>query len=348
MISMETQPTFRTMMLTNAKIFLFSVSTLGTILARVSGINLDQLTPGAFSLVREFLDKGTPTRIVNLFSESHSRKTFDVEIFDRDQVVMLNKMRRDLVLKIGTLIENLLMNVAENGNRFSATVRSLLSAGNPTLCDTELPLSRFVAPRIINLSPVRERGEGLNANVDTDSVINGGERIGGNVITRYYSEPSAALAFDADLFDRSNDFAVQSYFDQSDVTEAQFAIYKLKPLSIEEKTIETLGGLEARIARTLTRLTSSVKRPKSLINLAKGLVTHARLYIEIVSVYLANAGELLDLIVQGNVDTVQFPSVPAFLHGGIVEIAAQPQMPLQSSDLFFVGIQPKCVGQTHG
>src|SRR5689334_24666081 len=77
-----------------------------TCLARPARVNLDEITPGAFSLVRDFIHKCRPSGIVDGLCQHSAGKSFDVQIFDGDQAVTVNNFTRFLVMKIGALLSD--------------------------------------------------------------------------------------------------------------------------------------------------------------------------------------------------------------------------------------------------
>ena len=77
--------------------------------ARLAGstrIDLYQLSPGAYSLVREFGKERVPSGVVDGASQHSLRKSFDVEIFHTNQPVVFHQPAAEMMIKGGTLISD--------------------------------------------------------------------------------------------------------------------------------------------------------------------------------------------------------------------------------------------------
>lgn len=253
MIPMEFKTAFQTMMFTNRQTFLFPVSTGRAILARICGIHFNELAPSVLSFVRQFVDKGTPRYIKNLFGKDATGQTFDIKIFDRNHIVILNEMRRDFVLKVGSLITNLLVNIPKYGNRFQPAVRSRVPPGNSSLSDSEFICAGFVIFPIIDLRTVRERNKGFDADIDPNRLIRDWQWLRGNAVTGNNGVPLRSFALDCDLFDRSLDLSMLLELQQPNIGKSEFAVDKPEPQLVVEKTVKKSLSFESRKPRFFTR-----------------------------------------------------------------------------------------------
>ncbi len=145
------------MMNTNRQIFFHAIAARRTILRREIWRNFDQLFTSVFSFVFEFLEKGTPTCVVNLFAKYAFRHTKNRKFFNANYIICFNQICRNFVLKIGALIFNLLVNLAKQNDRFTSLVTAFLAARYSALCNSQFCLSRFVVFEIIYLRSVRAR-----------------------------------------------------------------------------------------------------------------------------------------------------------------------------------------------
>lgn len=140
---------------TDGESFLFPMSAKAR-LTCVIRIYFYQSSISICNFIFDFLKKGTPTNVVNLLGKYASGHTFDIQIFANDCLKLSNQMRDEFMLKIVALIFNMRVNFLHLLDRFSPTVRKLLSAGNFSLRFAKLFFGRFKILPIINLRSVRQ------------------------------------------------------------------------------------------------------------------------------------------------------------------------------------------------
>ena len=88
-------------------------------LAGPARVNLYQHSTGAFCLIREHLDKGTPSGIVNGLCQHPGGEPLDVQIFNCNQAVPVNQIARNLMLEVPALISD--MNVRSLEKNYGLT-----------------------------------------------------------------------------------------------------------------------------------------------------------------------------------------------------------------------------------
>src|SRR5947199_375385 len=76
------------------------------ILAGSTRIHLHQLSPGARSLVPEFGKERVPSGVVDRAGQYSARKSFDVQVFHRDQPVAFHQPAAEIMMKGGTLVSD--------------------------------------------------------------------------------------------------------------------------------------------------------------------------------------------------------------------------------------------------
>ncbi len=67
-------------------------------LAGSTRIHLHQLSPGAFSLVREFGEERASSGVVDGAGQYSARKSFDVQVFHRDQTVAFHHPAAEIIM----------------------------------------------------------------------------------------------------------------------------------------------------------------------------------------------------------------------------------------------------------
>ena len=97
-------------MLTIRKPFEVCCSTRAT-LAGPTSIDGQEPSSGTLGLVRKFLKERCPPCVVYGFRKHPTRQTFYVQVFDKNQPVVVDEVSGQLVLKIVALVENSAVNL---------------------------------------------------------------------------------------------------------------------------------------------------------------------------------------------------------------------------------------------
>src|SRR5258708_6417150 len=69
-------------------------------LARPARVNLDEITPGALSLGRDFIHEGSPPGIIDGLCQHSFGEPSDIQIFHGDQAVIINQLSRLFMMKV--------------------------------------------------------------------------------------------------------------------------------------------------------------------------------------------------------------------------------------------------------
>jgi len=129
-------------------------------LAGTARVHLHQYSPGAFCLVRELLDKGVPSGIVNGLGQHSAGEPLHVQILNGDQAVLLNQLVRELVLEVGPLVPHVSVSTLQQPHRFAVAIALFVSAPRHLPLSTAKPSFRCaVVPGVGDLRPIGQRGE---------------------------------------------------------------------------------------------------------------------------------------------------------------------------------------------
>src|ERR1051326_3724643 len=129
-------------------------------------INFHEHAPGTLSLVREHKKKVGPSGIVNRFSEHAARESFDVEIFDRDQAMLINNLSRFFMVEVTALIANVVMKSLKQQDGFASAIGIFLSTRYSSLQASEFCLGGSEPTRIVDRGSVTECGEGRQSDIN--------------------------------------------------------------------------------------------------------------------------------------------------------------------------------------
>ena len=243
-------------MLTIGKPFEVWCSTRAT-LAGSTSIDGQEPSSGTRSLVRKFLKECRPSSIVYRFRKQPTRQTFYVQIFDKNDSVVVYDFSGQLVLEIVALVENFAVNLGYQANRFLPALGKLLSTCYPTLCSTKTPLCLSEQTRISNSPSVAPRHERIQPDIQTNCLIVRWQWF------RLYDAtetgiPHAVLTFDRERLDLASDRTVQLNLDVANLRKPQAATQLEPGLRIGEGVVAALGT-KARKPRHLSTLTTKEK-----------------------------------------------------------------------------------------
>jgi hypothetical protein len=119
--------------LLESQLLIRDVTALAAHLSRVSGIYLDYHNTSLFRFVLQHVQEGTPTNVGYGLSEASPGETFDVQILMGDQTVGIDQFTRQLVVKVQSLVGDMLVK-----RRYA--LDGLLSAVTSPLASREMPL----------------------------------------------------------------------------------------------------------------------------------------------------------------------------------------------------------------
>ena len=213
-------------MLTIRKPFGIWCSTWAT-LASPTRIDEREPSPGAFGLVRKFLKECRPSCIVYRFRKQPTRQAFYVQVFDKNDSVVVDDLSRQLVLKIVALVENFAVNLGYDANRFLPALGKLLATCDSTLCSTKMLLGLLEPTRITNSLSVVPRHTRQQPDIQTNRLI-----VRWQWFRHYHATetgiPRAVLTFERERLDLAFDRTVQLNLDLANLRKPQTAI-QLEP-----------------------------------------------------------------------------------------------------------------------
>lgn len=132
-------------------------------------VNLHQLAPSFCRFVLKLCDEGRPSGIVNRFGKHPARQSFDIQIFNRNDAVMIDECAAELVVKVRALVPDVRMCLLQQQDSFPASVTASLATRHLALRSPEFSLCRAVVARVVNFRSVRERDEGRQSDIKADS-----------------------------------------------------------------------------------------------------------------------------------------------------------------------------------
>src|SRR2546429_9833248 len=166
-VTRRRQPAYRTFMPTLRRRLGHGCSAYAH-LAGFTRILLHQLSPGACSLVREFGKERVPSGVVDRAGQYSARKSFDVEVFHRDQPVAFHQPTAEIMMKGGTLVSDFTVRLGHECGGLAAAVAAALATGKPALGAAQVCQPALEVSGIVDLLAIRKSDKAIQSDIHAD------------------------------------------------------------------------------------------------------------------------------------------------------------------------------------
>ena len=257
-------------MMTDRQIFLDFRAASATSLACTPWINFYNFLTSIFSFVIQYVKKHSPSNIVYRLSKHSSCKSFDIQIFNANYIIFINKLTRKFVYKIKSLIGNFFMLFCQKNNGFFTTCRTLMFSGNRPLKDTKFLLRFFIKTRILNEFSFRGNSKTFKTYINPNNIVCFGKK----TWFGFTSKKNVILpVFTCNAYSFYNSFnrAMKSYINFPYSLQINFIYMQLTSISIRRifKGIISGSWFKAGKSGFLPFFNSFIKSFKSFIKLAQ-------------------------------------------------------------------------------
>ena len=300
-------------------------------------VNLNQQSPGTFSLVRKHVDKGRPSSIIYRLREHARSEPFDVQVLDRNQPVSVHDLTTQLVMKIRSLVANVDRHSPKNLHGLTPSVRTFLSACHAPLCDSQSALIFPVMSCGVYLRSVAQGGKVRQPDINADSVRTEGERLRFNVATEDRI-PSARFSLHSQRLDRPFKRSVHVDPHVADSRESESIALKGVPNLPKGNAVIASGRSEAGIAGICPALATAKECPERLIYASDGILKNLAVNCGYVITIFLNVRQLVYLVKPANRLAFKSPRIASFLKGRVVKFAANRKSLFQFYNLRLRGI----------
>ncbi|SDJ90927.1 hypothetical protein SAMN05421874_10433 [Nonomuraea maritima] len=198
----------------------------------VGGVHRDQLSTGAFSLVRENRQEHPPTRVEDASVErglgsdvpsglldrarSGAGHVRDPQVLVHDHVVVADQRVRRPVCVIESLAADLAVQCGDPCHLLATAFGPALLAGEAPLRGGEAISGRGEVTRVGHVRTVRRRDKRGHTHIQADHSARGGKRLGGHAVTGEDHIPAGAFPPHADRLDGARHAAVLVHADMPD------------------------------------------------------------------------------------------------------------------------------------
>lgn len=338
MIAIRNQSTRHAKMLSHGE-RLADFCPTNTSLRCTARVNFHKHTSGTFSLVRKHEEESCPPSIVNTFGEHSARQSFNVQVFDSNQPVVVDNLPRFFVMKVTSLVADVIVPTLKQKARLAPSVRTFLSSAHAPLQATKFGLSLAEPARILNHGAVTHCGERGQSHVDTDHVGIKSQRFR-FTFNREDGKPSARFTFYQESFDYPFQRAMQLNLDVPDPGEPELVTLEGVTNQSKRDAVITTYGSETRVACPLASLDAQEERAERQVNALQNVFKNGGMDGRNVFSSLFNLRQLQYLVKERDRFSLDVPSVTPLLQSGVVKLGANSKRALQRYDLAFCWIDP--------
>lgn len=306
-------------------------------LARTSRIHSNKHTSSTFSLVRDHVQELSPASIVDGLCEHSAGESFGIQIFDGYQAVFVDDLSRQLVVKVCTLLADMLVRPLKQYDSLAAPIRAFLATRYAPLSNPQCPMSVAVVARVFDSHAIAQNRKGSQPNVNTNGFIAERKRPGCDFAGED-GKPSSGFALNRQSLRCAIDRLMQLYSDSANFRQLQMSgVGGESVLCIGQGSIAR-KRLKARISRFFPAIHSEKKTFVSLVRPAQHVLQNLR--VDTLRVFSLNLNfpQLGALRIVANAFTFELPSVTPFLKRGVVKLTANRKLSIECFRLPFARI----------
>lgn len=316
-------------------------ATVGALHGCASGVHRDRCTASFFRFAGQDTQELAPGSITDALSQTViMHHASDVQVFKGDEIVPLDKFSSCLVSEVRPLPSDLQVGFGYQGTSF-ASPRRPLDLSREAL----LPRGQQVLPlpevfRVFDRgSTIRENGEGLQTDINTDRVAWLALLWGIAQIAREDGIPLITQSLQRNSLDLPFNWPVQLDLHSAHILHIQ-AIREPDAIAIggEGDRIKAISSSEARVPWLLTGLATPEESLEGLVQASQDVLSGRVVQTSAPGVLLPDSLQLIGLVIVVDRNAV-LPGIAPFLEGSVVEGASDIQQANESLFLASVWVE---------
>src|SRR5690606_21306672 len=200
-------------------------------------------------------------RVVDRLCQPAARKPTDVQVFNCNQIVLLNQLTRCLKVEVPSRPLHLSVPPCEDTDHLLATLAPTLALGDAALRTLQRGFGPSEMPGILDKLPIRRGKKFLQSQVDADRLTGFGKWAFRNVITGKGDPPVAApVPAKRDGLDAPLDRPRKKQLRRADPLKGEPPAFELPAMLPEGHAVVARATLETRITGLLTLLHTTEER----------------------------------------------------------------------------------------
>src|SRR5438874_708566 len=288
-------------------------------LAGSTRIHLHQLSPGARSLVPEFGKERVPSGVVDRAGQYSARKSFDVQVFHRDQPVAFHQPTAEIMMKGGTLVSDFTVRLGHECGGLAAAVAAALATGKPALRAAQVCQPALEVSGIVDLHAIRKSDKAIQSDIHADILGRLRQRHTVSLDGKTHV-PVVHVPLDRNGLDLTLHRPVQFDLDETSALDTQLPVFEPSAaiaVGWKGDTVVPPERTEAREAGLLAASYANEERLEGLIQPAEHILAAGEVG-QSEQPFFPHRLQLLSLVVVVDALAANFPSIAPFLKGGVV------------------------------
>lgn len=346
MITRKRQPTVKTEMpaLRQCLTYFRSASAC---LAGASWINFHKHAPSIFRFVREHKQKVRPPSIVDRLREHPARQSFDVQIFNGNQAVLINDLPRLFMVKVPALIANVVVKALKQNRSLAPAVRPFLSPLNPSLQASHLCLRGPKPTRVFYRSSIAQGGEAAQADINADHIGIERQR-SGRALHYEQSKPPSSFTLHRESLNCAVKWSMQLDPNAANLRQAQPITRDGLSSLPKRHAVVAPGRSKTRVAWILRSFNAPKERLEREIDALQHVLKCREAHVRYVWPKRTDLFQLKILIEPANALALKSPSVAPLLQSSVVKLRANTQMLVEYPLLLFRWVDSIAKGFVQG
>jgi len=340
MVSVENQPTTRTLVFSLGEGHLLPMPTLGAILRCVSRVYSDKLSTSVSSFVGKKCCKLSPGSIRDALGKAVVvNHTVDIQVFNSYDAEAINNTPAILVGKVRPSVRNTLVDMCNYLPPFTSGRSAFCFFGQSSLCLRQRLIIFSKEARVSNSLSSGQGSKAFQSDIDAHSFTRFWERLGFHFTSKGYKPLASACEPNTTGFDIALNRAMDDCLHCADLGQSDtIGIDRISTLGIGKAIIPTCST-KTRIARLFARLYPSKESLETEIDSHCHILQHLTMNGCKGRAFLLQRSEGINLVIHGKRLFSFFPSGLSLLQKMIVKPAALIQSVLHSSALACRGIE---------
>src|SRR5207237_944413 len=277
-----------------------------------------------------------------------ARKSFDVQVFHRDQPVAFHQPTAEIMMKGGTLVSDFTVRLGHECGGLAAAVAAALATGKPALGAAQVCQPALEVSGIVDLHAIRKSDKAIQSDIHADILGRLRQRHTVSLDGKTHV-PVVHVPLDRNGLDLTLHRPVQFDLDETSALDTQLPVFEPSAaIAVGRKgdTVVPPERTEAREAGLLAASYANEERLEGLIQPAEHILAAGEVG-QSEQPFFPHRLQLLGRVVVVDALAANFPSIAPFLKGGVVELASLVELVLEKPSLGLVGVQAVFVGGAH-
>src|SRR5437016_8458117 len=124
--------------------------------------------PALAALYQKFGKERVPSGVVDRAGQYSARKSFDVQVFHRDQPVAFHQPTAEIMMKGGTLVSDFTVRLGHECGGLAAAVAAALATGKPALGAAQVCQPALEVSGIVDLHAIRKSDKAIQSDIHAE------------------------------------------------------------------------------------------------------------------------------------------------------------------------------------